>query len=164
MSDVIGIVLKMTLGLFVKKARSSLSDNLKDGSLNSQQLRNLIISNLQDVRSKLDGLSRANLLTSVSRIQEGLGLLGDLLDKPNTPTLLFQDGDDDDKGEENSTRPSNTGQASSSESISPLDMYSALKLVEVIDELKRNSGDSLGLLSCLKKPTRRQPRRSTTKL
>ena len=139
MSDVVGIVLKITLGLFVKKVRSSLSDKLKDGGLNSQQLRNLIVSKLQDVGRKLGGLARANLLTSVSRIQEGLRLLGDLLDKPNTPTLPLHE--DDDKGEENSTRPSNTGQASSSERKSPLDVDSALKLIEVIDELKRNSGE-----------------------
>ena len=139
MSDVVGIVLKMTLGLFADKARSSLSDKLKDGGLNSQQLRNLIISNLQDVERKLGGLARANLLTSVSRIKEGLRLLGDLLDKPSTPTLPLHE--DDGKGEENSTRPSNTGQASSSERKSPLDMDSAVKLVEVIDELKRNSGE-----------------------
>ena len=139
MSDVIGIVLKMTLGLFADKARNSLSDKLKDGGLNSQQLRNLIISKLQDVERKLGGLARANLLTSVSRIQEGLRLLGDLLDKPSTPTLPLHE--DDDKGEENSTRPSNTGQASSSERKSPLDVDSALKLIEVIDELKRNSGE-----------------------
>ena len=139
MSDVVGIVLKMTLGLFVKKARSSLSDKLKDGGLNSQQLRNLIISNLQDVERKLGGLARANLLTSVSRIKEGLRLLGDLHDKPNTPTLPLHE--DDDKGEENSTRPSNTGQTSSSESKSPLDVDSALKLVEVMNEWKRNSGE-----------------------
>ena len=140
MSDVIGIVLKMTVGLFADKARNSLSDKLKDGGLDSQQLRNLIISNLQNLEKKLDGLARSNVLTSVSRIQEGLRLLGDLLDKPNTPTLLFQD-DDDDKDEENSTRPSNTAQASSSETKSPLDVDSAVKLVEVIDELKRNSGE-----------------------
>ena len=139
MSDVIGIVFKMTVGLFVKKARSLLSDKLKDGGLNSQQLRNLIISNLQDVEGKLGGLARANLLSSVSRIKEGLRLLGDLLDKPNTPTLPLHE--DDDKGEENSTRPSNTGQASSSESKSPLDVDLAHKLVEVMNEWKRNSGE-----------------------
>ena len=143
MSDVIGIVLKMILGLFVKKARSSLSDKLKDGGLNSQQLRNLIVSKLQNVERKLGGLARANLLTSVSRIKEGLRLLGDLLDKPTTPTLSLHE--DDDKGDKNSTRGSNTGQASSSESKSPLDVDSAVKLVEVTDELKRNSGEHFTL-------------------
>ena len=88
MSDVVGIVLKMTFGLFADKARNSLSDKLKDGGLDSQQLRNLIISKLQNLEKKLDGLARSNLLTSVSRIQEGLRLLGDLLDKPNTPTSV----------------------------------------------------------------------------
>ena len=118
----VGIVLKMTLGLFVKKARSSLSDKMKDGGLNSQQLRNLIINNLQDVAKKLGGLARANLLSSVSRIQEGLRLLGDLLDKTSTRT-----------------RPLRQSQASSSERKSSLDVDSALKLVKVIKKWKRNS-------------------------
>ena len=131
MSDVIGIVLRMTLGLFVNKARSSLCDQLKDAGLNSQQLRNLIISKLQNIETKLSGLARADLLSSVSRFQEGLRLLGDLLDKSSTPLLPLQE--DDDKTRENST--------TSNESKSPVNVDLAFKLVEVIDELKRNSGD-----------------------
>ena len=134
MSGVVGIVLKMTLGLFVDKARSSLSDKLKDGGVDSQQLRNLVIDKLQNLEKKLDGLARAHLLSSVSRVQEGLRLLGDLVDKPSTPTLLLQEDDHDD-----SVRAS--GKASSNKSKSLPDVDSALKLAQVIDELKRNSGD-----------------------
>ena len=137
MSDVVGIVWKITLGLLVKKAQSLLSDELKDGGVDSQQLRNLVVSKLQNLEKKLDGLARAHLLSSVSRIQEGLRLLGDLLDKPSTPTLLLQQDDRDDSARASG----NFAQASSSTSKSALDVDSALKLAQVIDELKRSSGD-----------------------
>ena len=137
MSEVVGIVLKMSLSLFVDKARSSLSDQLKDGGLDSQQLRNLVVSKLQNLEKKLDGLARASLLSSVSRVQEGLRLLGDLLDKPSTPTLLLQEDDRDDSARASG----NFAQSSSSKSKSALDVDSALKLAQVIDELKRSSGD-----------------------
>ena len=134
MSDVIGVLWKITVGLLVKKAQSSLSNKLKDGGVDSQQLRNLVISKLQNLKDNLDGLARASLLSSVSRVEEGLRILGDLLDKPSTPTLLLQE---DDRGD--SARAS--GKASSNKSKSLPDVDLALKLVQVIDELKRNSGD-----------------------
>ena len=134
MSDVVGFVWKITLGLLVKKAQSSLSNKLKDGGVDSQQLRNLVINKLQNLKDNLDGLARAHLLSSVSRVQEGLRLLGDLLDKRNTPTLLLQEDDHDD-----SARAS--AKASSNKSKSLPDVDSALKLAQVIDELKRSSGD-----------------------
>jgi hypothetical protein len=82
MSGMVAVVLKMTFGVFVNKARGSLSKKLKDGGLNSQQLRSLIVSNFEDIKTKLDGLARGNLLSSVSFIQEGLRLLDDLIDQP----------------------------------------------------------------------------------
>jgi hypothetical protein len=136
MSGMVAVVLKMTLGLFVKKARSSLSEKLKDGGLNSQQLRSLIVSNFGDIETKLVGLARGNLLSSVSFIQEGLGLLNDLLDKPNTPPEQ-----ENDKVGGNSNKAGNPDQASSSNKDSPLDVDSALKLVEAIDKMKINSSD-----------------------
>ena len=90
MSGVVDMVLKMTLGLFVKKARSSLSNKLKDGGLNSQQLRGLIITKLEEIKTEVVGLARGNLLSSASFIQEGLGILNNLFDKPDGPTLPLQ--------------------------------------------------------------------------
>ena len=134
MSDMVAIVLKMTLGLFVKKARCALSEKLKDGGLNSQQLRSLITSKLEDVKTKLDGSARGNLLSSASFIQEGLGILDDLLDKPTSPTLPPQE--DDDKVGENSSGASSSDQASSSGNESPLDVDSALKVAGAINQMK----------------------------
>ena len=136
MSGMVAVLLKMTLGLFVKKARGSLSEKLKDGGLNSQQLRRLIMSNFEDVKTKLVGLARGNLLSSVSFIQEGLGLLNDSLDKPTVPAQQ-----EDDKVGGNSNRAGNPDQASSSNKHSSVDVDSALKLVEAIDKMKNNSSD-----------------------
>ena len=122
MGDIVTIVLKMTLGMFVNKAKSSLSDKLKDGGLNSQQLRSLIMSNLDDIKSKLVGLFRGNLLSSASLIQEGLRLLNDLLDRPNSPKPLVQ----------------NKVKASSSGTDLLLDVD---QLVKAIHEIKTRSGD-----------------------
>ena len=90
MSGAVEMVLKMTLGLFVKKARSALGNKLKDGGLNSQQLRGLIISKLDEVKTELVGLARGNLLSSASFIREGLGFLDDVFDKPDSPTPPHQ--------------------------------------------------------------------------
>ena len=117
----VDVVLKMTLGLFVSKARSSLSEKLKDGGLNSQQLRGLIMSNLQDIKTKLAGLARSNLLTSASNVEEGLRFLDALLlDKPNTPTLPLQE--DDKKVVENPDVAGKLEQASSSGKDSSLNV------------------------------------------
>jgi hypothetical protein len=125
MSGMVAVVLKMTLGLFVNKARGLLSKKLKDDGLNSQQLRSLIVSNFEDIKTKLDGLARGNLLSSISFIQEGLGLLNDSLDKPNTPTLPPRQEDGKVGG--------NCDRAA--------DPDSAFKLVGAIDKMKINSSD-----------------------
>ncbi|CAB4020934.1 Hypothetical predicted protein [Paramuricea clavata] len=72
--------LKLTIGLFWNKARSSVAEKLKDGDLNSQKLRSLIVSNMEDIKGKLDGAARRELLSSVSYVEEGLFLLNDLID------------------------------------------------------------------------------------
>ena len=72
-------VREITLALFANKLRISLSNKLKECRLNSHQLRSLIFSNLQDLETKLVGLARGNLLTSLSNIREGLRLLDALV-------------------------------------------------------------------------------------
>ena len=79
--DVLGSVLKITLGLFIDKARHKLCEKLQDGGLNSQKLCKLIMSNIDNMKSKLDGLSRAPLLSSASSINEGLQLLNEFMER-----------------------------------------------------------------------------------
>ncbi|XP_028411809.1 uncharacterized protein LOC114534548 [Dendronephthya gigantea] len=128
----VDVVLRITLGLFVKKARSLLCEKLKDGGLNSQELRRLIMSNLQDIQTQLTGLARGNLLTSASNLQEGLRLLdASVPDEPNTLTLPLQQDD----------KTSKLDQGSSCRKDSHLDVDAVSGLTEAIDKMKVNSSD-----------------------
>ncbi len=89
MASVVVSALNMTLSLFLNKARRSLAENLKDGDLNSQELRGLIMSNMESIKTKIDGLARRELLSSASFIEEGLFLLNDLLDSKG-PVLTMR--------------------------------------------------------------------------
>ena len=119
MSGMIAVVLKITLGLFVKKARSVASKKLEKRGLTCRQLADLIRSSLQNIKTTLSRLAHTNLLTSASSIQEGLKFL------PNGeawwPYLVFRNPNND---------------------YPLLDADSHKKLVDEVNELKRTSGKS----------------------
>ncbi|XP_015770461.1 PREDICTED: uncharacterized protein LOC107348888 [Acropora digitifera] len=81
MSSFIAAILKATVGLLVNKGRSVAAEKLKEGDVTNEQLRNLIVSELDDIKSKLDGLARKDLLTSIGFFKEGLVYLYKV--KPN---------------------------------------------------------------------------------
>ena len=57
MSAIISAVLKGTIGLIVKTGRDVAAEKLKDGDVTDQKLRGLIVSELNDIKGKLDALS-----------------------------------------------------------------------------------------------------------
>ena len=58
MSSFIEAILKATVGLLVNKGRNVAAEILKDGDVTNEQLRNLIVRELDDIKSKLDGILR----------------------------------------------------------------------------------------------------------
>ena len=72
MSDVI----KRVLGLVVDKARSATASHLSDGDLTDERFREAIISDIDDIKSSLRGLSRAPLNSSLSFLKEGISRMG----------------------------------------------------------------------------------------
>ena len=56
----------------MNKGRNVAAEKLKDGDVTNEQLRNSIISKLDDIKSKLEGVERNDLLTSISFFKEGL--------------------------------------------------------------------------------------------
>ena len=56
-------------------------EKLKDGDVTDQKFRGLIVREIDDIKSKLDGLSRKDLLASIIFFEEGIGLLYNVLDK-----------------------------------------------------------------------------------
>ena len=75
MSEVVTGVVKLTFGFLAKKIRSGIAERLKDGDVTDEEGRRLIVSELDDIKSKLDGLARGELLSSLCFLQEGINRL-----------------------------------------------------------------------------------------
>ena len=72
MSAIISAVLKSTIGLIAKKGRDVAVERLKDGDVTDQKLRGLIVSELNDIKGKLDALSQKDLKAAVDFFGTGL--------------------------------------------------------------------------------------------
>ena len=75
MSEVVTGVVKLTFGFLAKKIRSGIAERLKDGDVTDEECRRLIVSELDDIKGKLDGLARKDLLSSLCFLQEGINRL-----------------------------------------------------------------------------------------
>ncbi|XP_028415719.1 uncharacterized protein LOC114539291 [Dendronephthya gigantea] len=83
MSLIVTSILSSTVGLLWNKVRDSTADKLKDGDVTDAEIRKIVVRELDDIKSKIDGLSRSTLLASYDFFQEGVGFLSDSLDKSN---------------------------------------------------------------------------------
>ena len=81
MSSIATAVFKLTVGMLVSKVRDKAAERLKDGDVTDRIFRDLIVREIDDVKSKLDGLSRKDLLSSISFFKEGIELLYQVFDK-----------------------------------------------------------------------------------
>ena len=81
MSSIVTTVFKATIGLLVKKGIAKAAEKLKDGDVTDQKFRSLIVHEIDDIKSKLDGLSRKDLIASISHFKEGIELLCEVFDK-----------------------------------------------------------------------------------
>ena len=75
MSSIVTAVFKATIGLLVNKSRDKAAEKLRDGDVTDQEIRGLIVREIDDIKSKLDGLARKDLLASISFFEEGIELL-----------------------------------------------------------------------------------------
>ena len=66
------------------KIRSEVAKRFQDGDVTDEECRRLIVRELDDIKSKLDGLARKDLLSSVCFLQEGVNRLYEsLLQSPS---------------------------------------------------------------------------------
>ena len=75
MSAIITGVLNLTFGLLWDKLRDHTAERLQHGDVTDEKCREIIVRELDDINSILDGLSRKDLLASVSFLKEGVCLL-----------------------------------------------------------------------------------------
>ncbi|XP_068673425.1 uncharacterized protein [Montipora foliosa] len=80
MSSIITSLLKATLGFLVDKARDRAVEKLKDGDVVDQKIREIIAREIEDVKSKLDALSRKDLLAAIDAFETGVGYLYKAMD------------------------------------------------------------------------------------
>ena len=81
MSSIVTGILSSTVGLLWNKARDTTAKNLKAGDITDAKIREIVVRELNDIKTKIDGLSRKDLLSSYSFLQEGVQLLNASLDK-----------------------------------------------------------------------------------
>ena len=81
MSSIATAVFKVTIGLLVNKGRDRAAEKLKDGDVIDQKFRGLIVREMDDIKSKLDGLSKKDLGASISSFKEGIVLLYEVFNK-----------------------------------------------------------------------------------
>ena len=79
--SIIAKLISSTLGLVLNKARSSAAEKLKDGDTTNEKLRDVIIEDLDDIKTKIDALSRKDLRSSYCFLKEGVVTLNLTLDE-----------------------------------------------------------------------------------
>ena len=126
MSSIITAILRSTVGLLCDKARDSAANKLKDGDLADEKLREIIVKDLTDIKSKLDCLSLKDLDSSYSFLREGVELLNLALNKSN-------------KDEEASEGPSNETTRGVNDSASGV-FNAVSSLSQAIQSMKVSSG------------------------
>ena len=126
MSSFIVAILKATVGLLVNKGRNVAAEKLKEGDVTNEQLRNLIVREIDDVQSKLEGIARKDLLASISIFKEGLVYLYKV--KPNE-----QDGKKMQQREERATTPLKQEVGSPETSIKTVSLVEEMRSLQLTD-------------------------------
>ena len=97
MSSVITSILSSTAGVLWNKARSKTAEKLRDGDVTNARISEIVVRELDDIKKKLDGLSRKDLLSSCTLIQEGIDMLYFSLSKLNLEQKALADETVDDR-------------------------------------------------------------------
>ena len=131
MSSIVTSILSSTVGLLWNKARDSTAAKLKDGDVTNEKIREIVVREMNDIKTKLDGLSRKDLLSSYNFLQEGVDFLNVSLQNSKLDQKALTNETQDDRGE-TSTMPS-CGQSGI--------LSEAIELSQAMGKLKCNSDD-----------------------
>ena len=97
MSSIITAILSSTAGFLWSKARDSTAEKLRDGDVTDAKIRQIVVRELDDIKKKLEGLSRKDLLSSCTLLQEGVDLLYLSLSKLNLQQQALTTETEDDR-------------------------------------------------------------------
>ena len=97
MSSIITAILSSTAGFLWSKARDSTAEKLRDGDVTDAKISQIVVRELDDIKKKLEGLSRKDLLSSCTLLQEGVDLLYLSLSKLNLQQQALTTETEDDR-------------------------------------------------------------------
>ena len=116
MSSIVTLVFNTTIGWLVNKGRDMTAERLKEGDVADQKIRDLIVREVEDIKSKLDGLSRKDLLAAVDSFKTGIRYFFEAFD----------------------VRPSSQASVGiADENLSEHDLEEAMKTVSVAAEMRK---------------------------
>ena len=105
MSVIVSAIVNSTIGLLCNKLRDYTAQRLNEGDINDSELRQIIVREIDDIKTKLDGLSRKDLLASLSFLKDGVNQLyislekyGESYEKPSTSPAHTEDDRDKPEG------------------------------------------------------------------
>ena len=75
MSVLLNGIVNLTIGLVCKRIRDYTAQRLNDGGFIGTELRQIVVRELDDIKKRLDGLSKKDLGSSLSCFEEGVGRL-----------------------------------------------------------------------------------------
>ena len=99
MSSIVTGILSSTVGLLWNKTRDKTAEKLKDGDVTDAKIREIVVRELNDIKTKLDCISRKDLLSSYTFLQEGVDVLNAALNKSNLQQKALPNETKDDGGE-----------------------------------------------------------------
>ena len=104
MTSIVTSILSSTLGLLWNdRSYDEAAESLKNGDVADAKIRKIVVRELNDIKTKLDGLSRKDLLSSYMFLKEGVQLLYDSLDKSKDEQKAVMNEDKDDGSVTSST-------------------------------------------------------------
>ena len=86
MTCIITGIVSSTIGLLWNKVRDSTAAKLQDGDVTDAKIREIVVRDLNDIKTKLEGLSRKDLLSSYRFLKQGVDLLNVSLDQSTHST------------------------------------------------------------------------------
>ena len=119
--EVVTFIAKFALGFITDKLRDCATKKLQDGGLADEKFKGYIIRELNEINSKLDGISRRELSSSISCLEQGVLRL----------YMSFESGKTDAGASSAETKPAET----------TITVDDALTLANTIGKLKINSSD-----------------------
>ena len=139
MSEAITGVLKLAFGFISNKIRTNAAEKLQDGGFTDQKFRGWIVRELDDIKSKLDAMSRKDLCASISFLQQGIQRL-------NMSVSKSSGSGDRDEGPSTSELQdavkNSTGTKPSPQSVT---VENAVALADAITKLKIESNERFSL-------------------